>query len=147
MEDVQRDFMQLCINAQTYNEEASLIHEDSIVLQSVFSNARQRLEQEEREILEQEAKGMETLLTFSSSKRYNIHNLLCIAIQQQEEEDEEGISEPEPDGTSIKMRFKLKKKGAGGTSSASVEVSRPKRKRSSKRYVEEDREDEGDDDV
>lgn len=38
--------MQLCKNAQTYNEEASLIHEDSIVLQSVFTNARQRLEQE-----------------------------------------------------------------------------------------------------
>jgi len=27
-----------------YNEEASLIHEDSIVLQSVFTNTRQRLE-------------------------------------------------------------------------------------------------------
>jgi len=38
------DFMQLCKNAQLYNEEASLIHEDSIVLQSVFTNTRQRLE-------------------------------------------------------------------------------------------------------
>lgn len=38
--------MQLCKNAQTYNEEASLIHEDSIVLQSVFTNARQSIEQE-----------------------------------------------------------------------------------------------------
>lgn len=36
--------MQLCKNAQLYNEEASLIHEDSIVLQSVFTNTRQRLE-------------------------------------------------------------------------------------------------------
>lgn len=36
--------MQLCKNAQIYNEEASLIHEDSIVLQSVFTNTRQRLE-------------------------------------------------------------------------------------------------------
>jgi SWI/SNF-related matrix-associated actin-dependent regulator of chromatin subfamily A protein 2/4 len=45
-DDLERDFMQLCKNAQTYNEEASLIHEDSIVLQSVFTNARQRLEQE-----------------------------------------------------------------------------------------------------
>ena len=36
--------MQLCQNAQIYNEEASLIHEDSIVLQSVFTNARQRIE-------------------------------------------------------------------------------------------------------
>lgn len=36
--------MQLCQNAQIYNEEASLIYEDSIVLQSVFTNAKQRLE-------------------------------------------------------------------------------------------------------
>ena len=36
----------MCKNAQIYNEEASLIHEDSIVLQSVFTNARQRIEQD-----------------------------------------------------------------------------------------------------
>lgn len=42
--DLERDFMLLCQNAQIYNEEASLIHEDSIVLQSVFSNAKQRIE-------------------------------------------------------------------------------------------------------
>ncbi|KAF7988055.1 hypothetical protein HCN44_007549 [Aphidius gifuensis] len=45
-DDLEKDFMQLCKNAQTYNEEASPIHEDSIVLQSVFTNARQRLEAE-----------------------------------------------------------------------------------------------------
>lgn len=45
-DDLEKDFMQLCKNAQIYNEEASLIHEDSIVLQSVFTNARQRLEAE-----------------------------------------------------------------------------------------------------
>ncbi|KYB25022.1 brahma [Tribolium castaneum] len=42
--DLERDFMLLCQNAQIYNEEASLIHEDSIVLQSVFTNAKQRIE-------------------------------------------------------------------------------------------------------
>lgn len=46
MDELEKDFMQLCKNAQIYNEEASLIHEDSIVLQSVFTNARQRLEEE-----------------------------------------------------------------------------------------------------
>ncbi|XP_025159333.1 ATP-dependent helicase brm [Harpegnathos saltator] len=45
-DELEKDFMQLCKNAQIYNEEASLIHEDSIVLQSVFTNARQRLEEE-----------------------------------------------------------------------------------------------------
>lgn len=44
MNELEVDFMQLCKNAQLYNEEASLIHEDSIVLQSVFTNSRQRLE-------------------------------------------------------------------------------------------------------
>jgi len=39
----------LCKNAQTYNEETSLIHEDSIVLQSVFNNARLRIETEDAE--------------------------------------------------------------------------------------------------
>ena len=37
--------MQLCKNTQQYNEDGSLIYEDSIVLQSVFTNARERLEQ------------------------------------------------------------------------------------------------------
>jgi len=43
-DDLEKDFGQMCKNAQLYNEEASLIYEDSIVLQSVFTNARQRLE-------------------------------------------------------------------------------------------------------
>lgn len=45
-DELEKDFFQMCKNAQAYNEEASLIHEDSIVLQSVFTNARQRLEAE-----------------------------------------------------------------------------------------------------
>ena len=40
-----KDFMQLCKNTQQYNEDGSLIYEDSIVLQSVFTNARERIEQ------------------------------------------------------------------------------------------------------
>jgi SWI/SNF-related matrix-associated actin-dependent regulator of chromatin subfamily A protein 2/4 len=39
--------MQLCQNAQTYNEETSLIYEDSVVLKSLFTNARQRIENED----------------------------------------------------------------------------------------------------
>jgi len=44
LDDLDKDFMQLCKNAQFYNEDASLIHEDSIVLQSVFTETRKRLE-------------------------------------------------------------------------------------------------------
>merc|ERR1712128_396839 len=46
MDTLERDFMVLCKNTQQYNEDGSLIFEDSIVLQSVFTNARERLEQE-----------------------------------------------------------------------------------------------------
>merc|ERR1712059_246959 len=46
MDALERDFMNLCKNTQQYNEDGSLIFEDSIVLQSVFTNARERLEAE-----------------------------------------------------------------------------------------------------
>ncbi|XP_031623393.1 ATP-dependent helicase brm isoform X3 [Contarinia nasturtii] len=41
--ELEKDFVQLCQNAQIYNEETSLIYEDSIQLQSVFFNAKQNL--------------------------------------------------------------------------------------------------------
>lgn len=41
--ELEKDFVQLCQNAQIYNEETSLIYEDSIQLQSIFFNARQNL--------------------------------------------------------------------------------------------------------
>merc|ERR1719328_76625 len=44
MDMMARDFDQLCLNTQKYNEDGSLIHEDSIVLQSVFTNAREKLQ-------------------------------------------------------------------------------------------------------
>ncbi|GFS49742.1 hypothetical protein NPIL_418531 [Nephila pilipes] len=46
LDDLETDFMLLCTNAQQYNVEGSLIYEDSIVLQSVFTNARERLEKD-----------------------------------------------------------------------------------------------------
>merc|ERR1712073_271785 len=46
MDALEKDFMLMCKNTQQYNEDGSLIFEDSIVLQSVFTNARERLEQE-----------------------------------------------------------------------------------------------------
>lgn len=44
VDDLQKDFKTLCRNAQIYNEELSLIHEDSVVLESVFTKARTRVE-------------------------------------------------------------------------------------------------------
>merc|ERR1711997_1417984 len=41
LDALEKDFMLLCENAQKYNQEGSIIHEDSVVLQSVFTNARE----------------------------------------------------------------------------------------------------------
>lgn len=44
MADLERDFFTLCANAQTYNEEASLIYEDSVRLRNVFIEIRRKYE-------------------------------------------------------------------------------------------------------
>merc|ERR1719167_405633 len=41
LNDLEKDFMLMCKNAQKYNQEGSTIFEDSIVLKSVFNNARE----------------------------------------------------------------------------------------------------------
>ncbi|CAF0901694.1 unnamed protein product [Adineta ricciae] len=47
LDDLEADVMLLCKNAQEFNVENSNIHEDSIILQSVFTSARERLEKGE----------------------------------------------------------------------------------------------------
>ncbi|XP_060525669.1 ATP-dependent helicase brm-like [Cylas formicarius] len=84
--DLERDFMLLCQNAQIYNEEASLIHEDSIVLQSVFCNARQRIE------------------TDNDPEDPFVKQATLVA----DEEKEESASRSDTDST-VKMKIKLGK--------------------------------------
>ncbi|KAG7268595.1 hypothetical protein CRUP_011742 [Coryphaenoides rupestris] len=45
--DLEKDVMLLCHNAQTFNLEGSQIYEDSIVLQSVFRSAKQKIVKKE----------------------------------------------------------------------------------------------------
>lgn len=62
LNDLEKDVMLLCQNAQTFNLEGSLIYEDSIVLQSVFTSVRQKIEKEddsEGEESEEEEEGEE----------------------------------------------------------------------------------------
>merc|ERR1719450_1725041 len=75
MSALQKDFMLLCTNTQQYNEDGSLIFEDSIVLQSVFTNARERLEQEpdepdddEEEMMDQDEESRMSMVSTSSKK-------------------------------------------------------------------------------
>ena len=44
LDDLESDFMLLCQNAQAYNIETSTIYEDSIALQSVFTDCRKKIE-------------------------------------------------------------------------------------------------------
>ncbi|XP_077105239.1 SWI/SNF-related matrix-associated actin-dependent regulator of chromatin subfamily A member 2 isoform X7 [Ranitomeya variabilis] len=79
--DLEKDVMLLCYNAQTFNLEGSQIYEDSIVLQSVFKSARQKLSNEDE-----------------SEEDSN------------EEEDEEDEDESESEAKSVKVKIKLNKK-------------------------------------
>ncbi|XP_030327247.1 probable global transcription activator SNF2L2 isoform X6 [Strigops habroptila] len=79
--DLEKDVMLLCHNAQTFNLEGSQIYEDSIVLQSVFKSARQKIAKEEES--EDESND-----------------------DDEEEEEEESESESK----SVKVKIKLNKK-------------------------------------
>ncbi|KAL7825923.1 hypothetical protein SRHO_G00336610 [Serrasalmus rhombeus] len=81
LNDLERDVMLLCQNAQTFNLEGSLIYEDSIVLQSVFTSLRQKIEKEE------ESEGEES--------------------EEEEEEQDEGS---ESESRSVKVKIKLGRK-------------------------------------
>ncbi|XP_039400594.1 probable global transcription activator SNF2L2 isoform X6 [Mauremys reevesii] len=83
--DLEKDVMLLCHNAQTFNLEGSQIYEDSIVLQSVFKSARQKIAKEDE-----------------SEDESN----------DDEEDDEEDESESE--SKSVKVKIKLNKKDEKG---------------------------------
>ncbi|CAG0885583.1 unnamed protein product [Darwinula stevensoni] len=123
LDDLETDFMQLCKNAQEYNEENSLIYEDSIVLQSVFTNARERLEQEgEQEEEEDDGEGGEN-------------------DDNEEEDDGEEVKDEEEEDDGMKVKIKLK----GDKGGKSI---RPKRKsRATKRYLDEEDEEDEEQDV
>uniref|UniRef100_A0A669BHQ5 SWI/SNF related BAF chromatin remodeling complex subunit ATPase 4a n=1 Tax=Oreochromis niloticus TaxID=8128 RepID=A0A669BHQ5_ORENI len=87
LNDLEKDVMLLCQNAQTFNLEGSLIYEDSIVLQSVFTSVRQKIEKED------ESEGEES--------------------EEEEEEVDEG-SESECRSVKVKIKLGRKEKGERG---------------------------------
>ncbi|KAL5967561.1 ATP-dependent helicase brm [Taenia solium] len=73
MDELEADILLLCKNAQTYNMDGSLIFEDSVVLQTVWTNAREQLEAlegvpEESETLAED--GDETSSSRKTSTRH-----------------------------------------------------------------------------
>uniref|UniRef100_A0A4W6F050 SWI/SNF related BAF chromatin remodeling complex subunit ATPase 4a n=1 Tax=Lates calcarifer TaxID=8187 RepID=A0A4W6F050_LATCA len=87
LNDLEKDVMLLCQNAQTFNLEGSLIYEDSIVLQSVFTSVRQKIEKDD------ESEGEES--------------------EEEEEEVDEG-SESESRSVKVKIKLSRKEKGDRG---------------------------------
>ncbi|XP_075065028.1 SWI/SNF-related matrix-associated actin-dependent regulator of chromatin subfamily A member 2 isoform X12 [Mixophyes fleayi] len=81
--DLEKDVMLLCHNAQTFNLEGSQIYEDSIVLQSVFKSARQKIAKEDE------------------SEEDSIDD---------DDDDEEDEDESESESKSVKVKIKLNKK-------------------------------------
>ena len=53
LDELQDDFLIMCRNAQTYNVEGSQIFEDSIQLQVIFGEVREKIEKEEAEKIAQ----------------------------------------------------------------------------------------------
>ncbi|XP_074933622.1 SWI/SNF-related matrix-associated actin-dependent regulator of chromatin subfamily A member 2-like [Phalacrocorax aristotelis] len=85
LSDLEKDVMLLCHNAQTFNLEGSQIYEDSIVLQSVFKSARQKIAKVESE---------------NESKNDD----------DDDDEEEEEEEESESESKSVKVKIKLNKK-------------------------------------
>ncbi|KAJ8305679.1 hypothetical protein KUTeg_016224 [Tegillarca granosa] len=116
--DLENDIMLLCENAQTYNIEGSLIYEDSIVLQSVFTNARERLIKE----------GYGDSSEESSSE---------------EEDDESRQGDDDEDDEDTNQSAKLKKRESS-SSKKKKDEGRAKRKSRGKTRIISDDEDEED---
>ncbi|KAL0993055.1 hypothetical protein UPYG_G00102670 [Umbra pygmaea] len=85
LNDLEKDVMLLCNNAQTFNLEGSLIYEDSIVLQSVFTSVRQKIEKDD------DSEG-----------------------EDSEEEEEEVDEGSESESRSVKVKIKLARKEKDG---------------------------------
>ncbi|KAL7054116.1 hypothetical protein AAHC03_026521 [Spirometra sp. Aus1] len=79
IDDLEADIMLLCKNAQTYNMDGSLIFEDSVVLQTVWKNARERLE--DIEPTEEVESSSRKDFSESSSRKNQASNSGCAATQ------------------------------------------------------------------
>lgn len=94
--DLEKDVLLLCQNAQTFNLEGSLIYEDSIVLQSVFTSVRQKIEKEddsEGEESEEEEEGEEE---GSESESRSVKVKIKLGRKEKAQDRLKGASAPQP---------------------------------------------------
>ncbi|XP_055885494.1 probable global transcription activator SNF2L2 isoform X1 [Biomphalaria glabrata] len=109
LDELEADIIELCQNAQSFNMEGSVIYEDSIVLQSVCTNAREKLEKDM-------AKGKQE---DSSTEEEN----------NSEEDEKEEESEEDCDDEDSQAPRSRKKKEGGGKKSKEAEKPRKNAKR------------------
>ena len=133
LDDLQEDFMQLCRNAQTYNMEGSLIYEDSIMLQSVFTKARENFEKTDESFAEEEDNEdeEEVCLHFVD---YNKYSLIVFYFDVKADDPEDD----DDDDDNSRMKIKMKGKSSSRTPEASTSRNKPRQARQTKRYVSDD---------
>lgn len=137
--ELEKDFVQLCQNAQIYNEETSLIYEDSIQLQSVFFNAK---------------KNLQTIIGEENNGTGGSQSASGNTAESDENENNDDDENSDDDSNSGKMKMKLSKPGTSSSVSASssntnsgtvVRKQTPaRRKRTQKKYAISDDDDDDD---
>ncbi|TGZ75143.1 hypothetical protein CRM22_000544 [Opisthorchis felineus] len=99
VDELEADVMLLCKNAQTYNMDGSLIFEDSVVLQSVWTNARERLEElESRQQSEVQLHSRSHQQSYPSSHH---HRHSVIEDEDEDEDDQDDEEDEQSDNSKL----------------------------------------------
>ncbi|XP_067642426.1 ATP-dependent helicase brm [Eurosta solidaginis] len=137
--ELEKDFVQLCQNAQIYNEEASLIYMDSIEMQKVFASARTRVTAAAASAAGNDSTGGGGTAAGSDASDNDD------ASDREDASDDEDIATTST--VAVKMKLKLNKSLASApvtptpappvsnTVSATTSKKQTRRKRSQKKYT------------
>lgn len=131
LDDLESDFMLLCRNAQAYNIETSTIYEDSIKLQSVFTDARKKLE-------EQMANEPSTSASGGSTSANPGSNAGDDETDEDGEDDDDGDDDDNEDEESSRKSRGSKSKGSPRSTGGSSKGGGRSRGRKRQTYVSEE---------
>lgn len=141
LDDLEEDFMRLCKNAQTYNIEDSPIFNDSIVLQSVFTSCREKLEREQPDLGEDDNETDEDEdEEVTDNGHSNVRSSSKSELEHLQDDDDDDEDEDVP------KKSKSKSKGSPSTPSTSRSKGRQARSSKKQKYVSESEESDDTDD-
>ena len=137
MDALEKDFLLMCSNTQKYNEDGSLIYEDSVVLQHVFTSARRKLEEEAagEDDSNLDMDEASTSGTATPAMQHGMGAPMASALQAAVMDENSVSSVGSGRGGKKKKR-----------SAPPMSESKSKRKRSAMRYDDTDEDDDDDDD-